>query len=135
MLLHSLQGLPAFAAYFVLAIALCAIYVVIYTRVTPFNEYDLIVRQHNASAGLALGMSLVGFAIPLASAIAHATSLLDCAVWGLVALLVQIVAYVLARLGHPAISTAIEQNALASALWLGFVSITAGILSAACMSP
>jgi len=129
----SIQGLPAFLAYFVTAIALCLVYVVVYTRVTPFDEYKLIVEAHNASAGLALGMSLIGFSIPLAAAIRSSASLVDCAIWGLVALIVQIVAYFLARLAHPNISKAIEQNALASALWLGFVSIAAGILSAASM--
>jgi putative membrane protein len=134
MVLTSLQGLPDFLAYFATAIALCIVYIVVYTRVTPFDEYKLIVEAHNASAALGLGMSLVGFAIPLAAAIYNTESLLDCAIWGIVALIVQIVAYFLARLAHPHISQAIEQNALASALWLGFVSITAGILSAASMS-
>jgi putative membrane protein len=134
MLLHSLQGLPDFLAYFVTAIALCVVYIIVYTRATPFDEYKLIVEAHNASAGLALGMSLIGFSIPLAAAIHNSVSLIDCAIWGVVALIVQIIAYFLARLAHPHISKAIEQNALASALWLGFVSIAAGILSAASMS-
>lgn len=128
-----LQSLADFLAYFVTAVALCLIYVVVYTRVTPFDEYKLIVQSHNASAALALGMSLVGFAIPLAAAIRATASLVDCAIWGLIALIGQIIAYFLARLAHPHISNAIEQNALASALWLGFVSITAGLLSAASM--
>jgi putative membrane protein len=134
MVFSSLQGLPDFLAYFATAIALCIAYIVVYTRVTPFDEYKLIVESHNASAALALGMSLIGFAIPLASAIYNSAGLIDCAIWGLVALIVQLIAYLLARLAHPHISQAIEQNALASALWLGFVSITAGLLSAASMS-
>ena len=134
MVLHSLQGLPAFAAYFTTSIALCVLYLAVYTRVTPHDEYDLIVHEHNVSAAVALGMSLCGFAIPLASAIFHSVDIFDCAIWGAIALLVQVIAYGLARLGHPDISKAIEQNALASALWLGFVSIAAGLLSAASMS-
>jgi putative membrane protein len=132
--LPSLQGLPIFLAYFGTAIALCAIYIVAYTRLTPFNEYQLIVEKHNASAALALGMSLIGFAIPLAAAIHSAAGIIECVIWGAIALVVQIIAYFLARLAHPDISHAIEQNALASGLWLGFVSIAAGILSAASMS-
>ncbi len=135
MLIHSLAGLPAFIAYFATAIALCVLYIVIYTRITPHDEYDLILHEHNASAALALGMSLMGFAIPLASAILHSVNIFDCIVWGIVALIVQIIAYYLARLAHPDISDAIRHNALASALWLGSVSIAAGLLSAACMSP
>lgn len=126
MVFPSLQGLPDFLAYFGTAVVLCAIYVVVYTRLTPFNEYQLIVEKHNASAAIALGMSLIGFAIPLAAAIHSAASLIECAIWGVIALIVQVIAYPLARLAHPHISHAIEQNALASGLWLGCVSIAAG---------
>jgi putative membrane protein len=135
MVIHSLMGLPAFAAYFATAVALCVLYLVVYIRVTPHHEYDLIIHEHNASAAIALGLSLLGFAIPLASAILHSVDIIDCIVWGIVALIVQILAYYLTRLAHPHVSEAIRQNALASGLWLGLVSVVAGILSAACMSP
>ncbi len=134
MVVQSLAGLPAFAAYLATAIALCVIYLVVYTRVTHHDEYGLITREGNAAAALALGMSLVGFVIPLASAILHTSDLLDCAIWGVVALLVQILAYFLVRLGYPEVSRSIEKDTLASAIWLGFVSIAAGLLSAASMS-
>jgi len=134
LILHSLQGLPAFAAYFATSIGLCAAYLFIYTKITPHKEFDLIVTEHNASASIALGMSLFGFSIPLASAIFHSSSLLDCLVWGVIALIVQLIAYFLARLAHPALSKSIEANSLSAALWLGFVSLTAGLISAASMS-
>jgi len=135
MVIHSLAGLPAFLAYFVAALALCVAYLFVYTRITAHDEFELIVREQNASAALALGMSLLGFAIPLASAISHSANIIDCVIWGIVALVVQTAAYFLARLVHPDVSLAIHQNHLASALWLGFVSVVAGFLSAACMTP
>lgn len=131
---QTLAGLPAFLAYFFTAAGLCALFLLIYTRVTPHREFELIVRDNNASAALALGMSLLGFAIPLASAIYNTASLLECVVWGLIALLAQFVAYALARIAHPGLSEAIAANALSAALWLGFVSLAAGLLSAASMS-
>lgn len=131
---ESLAGVFDFLSYIFVAAGLCAIYLFIYTRVTPHDEFDLIVREHNASAALGLGMSLLGFAIPLASAIFHTVSLTECALWGVVALLVQLAAYALARLAYPGLSAAIAANALSAALWLGFVSLTAGVLSAASMS-
>jgi putative membrane protein len=134
LIVTSLEGLPAFAGYLAAAVALCALYLVVYTRIMPYDEFDLIVHKHNASAALSLGMSLIGFTIPLASAILHAATILDCLVWGVVALITQILAYFLARLSHPALPKAIEQNALAAALWLGFVSISIGMISAASMS-
>lgn len=128
-------GLLSFAAYFLGVIAYCAAFCLVYTRLTPHREFDLIVQQHNASAAIALGSSLLGFAIALAGAVHNTTSALEFIVWGFVAFATQIVAYLLARAAHPGLSQAIEQNAIAAAVWLGAVSLSAGVLSAACMSP
>jgi putative membrane protein len=130
-----ISGLLAFAIYFAAATAYGAAFCVIYTRLTPHREFDLIVHRHNASAAVALGSSLIGFAIALAGAIHNTQSAPEFIVWGFVALATQLVAYLLARFAYPDLSHAIEQNALAAALWVGAVSISAGVVSAACMSP
>ena len=78
----SLAGLPDFLIFFVLAIALVGLYLAIYTLATMHNEFALI-RDNVISAATALGFSLVGFALPLASAIVHAQTIIDCLVWGL----------------------------------------------------
>jgi putative membrane protein len=129
------SGLLSFAAYFMGAIAYCAAFCVVYTRLTPHYEFDLIVNEHNASAAIAFGASLIGFAIALSGAVHNTQSALEFIIWGFVAFVTQIIAYVLARLAHPGLSQAIEQNAIAAAVWLGAVSISVGVLSAACMSP
>ena len=41
-LMQSIAGFPAFLLYFVLALILLAIFVAIYTRVTPYREIALI---------------------------------------------------------------------------------------------
>jgi putative membrane protein len=56
-------------------------------------------------------------------------------VWGLVAMASQTLAYLCARLLHPGLSHAVEQNAIASGYLIASISIAAGILGAACMSP
>jgi putative membrane protein len=38
-------------------------------------------------------------------------------------------------LAYPDLSKAIEGNALSAAIWVAAVSVSAGLLSAACMSP
>lgn len=130
-----LVNLLSFAAYFASALAFCVVFCVVYVRLTPHREFELIVRRHNASAAVALGGSLIGFAVALAGAIHNTSSPAEFAVWGVVGFATQVLAYQLARLGHPGLSAAIEQNAIAAALWVAAVSISAGILSAACMSP
>jgi len=130
-----LTGVLAYVGYFASAIAFCLAFCVVYARLTPHREFELIVREHNASAAVALGGSLLGFAIALAGAIHNTETALEFVIWGCVAFATQVVAYLLARVAHPGLSYAIEQNALAAAIWVASVSIAAGVLSAACMSP
>ena len=133
MIIPSLGGLPAFIAYFIAAMLLCVAFVLSYTATTPNNELQLI-RDGNTAAALEVGMSLIGFSIPLASAIYHSDSLIDCLMWGLVALLAQLAAYLLARFAHRNLPASIAKNDVASGVFVGCISLAAGILNAACMS-
>jgi putative membrane protein len=128
-------GVVAFAGYFGGAIIFFVGFGFVYLRLTPHREFDLIVREHNASAAIALSGTLLGFAIALAGAIHNTRSAPEFIGWAVVAALAQLVAYGLARLAHPNLSHAIEQNALAAAIWLAAVSIAAGIVCDACMTP
>jgi putative membrane protein len=130
---NSLNELPWFLAHMATAIALTLFYVVIYMWVTPHAEIKLI-RENNMAASLAFAGSLVGFCLPLASAITNSISLVDVAVWGVVALLVQIVIFYLVRLPIPKISERIEKGEMASGLWLGSASLAGGLLNAASMT-
>jgi putative membrane protein len=128
-------GVVAFAGYFGGAIIFFVAFGYIYLRLTPHREFDLIVREHNASAAIALSGTLLGFAIALAGAIHNTRSVLEFIAWAVIAALAQLVAYGLARLAHPNLSQAIEHNALSAAIWLAAVSIAAGIVCDACMTP
>ncbi len=112
---------------------LTLIYVVIYMWVTPHPEIKLI-RENNLAAALAFGGSLIGFSLPLASATANSVALVDCIIWGLIAIAVQIAVFYLVRLPIPKISERIENGETASGLWLGAASLTGGILNAASMT-
>jgi len=129
----SLSGLPWFLAYMATAVVLTLVYVVIYMWVTPHPEIKLI-RENNLAASLAFAGSLVGFCLPLASAIANSMSLVDCVVWGAIALVVQIAIFFFVRLPIPKISERIENGEVASGLWLGTASLAGGILNAASMT-
>ena len=129
----SLNGLPWFLAYMATAVVLTLTYLVIYMWVTPHQEIKLI-RENNMAAALACAGSLIGFCLPLASAIAQSVALVDCVVWGVVALVVQIAIFFLVRLPVPKISERIENGETASGLWLGGASLAGGILNAASMT-
>ena len=76
----------------------------------------------------------LGFALPVASAVAHAQNLVDCAVWSLIALAVQIGVYYAVRIPVPDLSRRIADGELAAAIWLGLASLAAGALNAASMT-
>jgi putative membrane protein len=133
MVMQSLEGLPAFVAYFCLAAVLVIAFLLIYTRITPMNEFELI-RSNVPGAAIALGLSLLGFSLPVASAMAHAADLVDCAIWGVIALIVQVLVFYAVRIPVPDLSKRIAAGDLAPAIWLGLASLTAGLLSAASMT-
>ena len=133
MFASSLSGLPAFAGYYGAALVMTVLFVSAYTALTPNRELELI-RGGNRAAALSTGMSLIGFALPLASAIWHSANILDVVIWGLVALASQLVAFWLSTLAVPKLGEAIAAGDQAAGLWVGCVSIAAGLINAACMS-
>ncbi len=90
MILQSLAGLPAFLVYFCTALVAVVAYLFVYTRITPHDEFQLI-RDNDPAAAIALGLSLLGFVLPVVSAIAHSANVWDCLIWSVIALIVQIV--------------------------------------------
>jgi putative membrane protein len=133
MVLQSLSGLPAFLIYFIVALALVATYLYFYLWITPHDEFAL-VRADKPGAAISLGLSLIGFALPLTSSIAHSDNIVDMVIWGIIALIVQIAAYYLARIPIPDLSQRIASGEIAPAIWLGAASVTAGLVNAASMT-
>ncbi len=128
----AIVGLQSFLVYFGTALGLVALYFAVYTLATAHNEFALI-RQNVVSAALALGLSLIGFALPLSSAITRAQSVLDCFIWGVVAIGVQVLVYWLVRLAVPRLSERIAAGEMSAALFLGAASLAAGVINAASM--
>ena len=125
--------MPEFLAYLAVSAVLVLVYIVVYSSITPHNEFALI-RENNTAAAVAFSGSLLGFVVPLSAAVTNSTSLGDCAIWGLVALVVQIVAYLLLRLPVGNLSGRIAEGQTAAGIWLGAGSLAAGMVNAACMS-
>jgi putative membrane protein len=132
MILQSLAGLPAFLAYFCTGVFAVVAYLCIYTRITPHDEFQLI-RDNDPAAAIALGLSLLGFVLPVVSAIAHSANIVDCLIWSAIALMVQIVVYYAVKIPVPNLSAKIAAGELGAAIWLGLSSLAAGALNAAAM--
>jgi putative membrane protein len=129
----SLTNFPNFVAYFVGAGVLTALFLALYARITEHRELALI-RHGNIAAAIALSGGLLGFVIPLASVIAHSASLIDLVVWGVIAMVVQLGGFVVARLLLPHLREAVAEGKVADAVFLAGLSVSLGILAAACMA-
>jgi putative membrane protein len=66
--------------------------------------------------------------------IAHAASWLDMIVWGVIALLVQVLVYIVARIVVPGLALGIETGKLPLAVALATGSLAVGLLNAACIT-
>lgn len=129
----SMAGLPAFLLYFIVGVALIAAFAAAYLRMTMHDEIALI-RAGNLSAAVAFGGNLVGFSLPLEKAIAQASSIPDCVLWAVAAMIIQFAAYGLARLLIPDLSKKIEQDRLPAAAMLAVIAVISGTLAAASMT-
>lgn len=132
-LFDSFATFDDFLVYLAVSIALLGVFVAIYIRVTPYREIALI-REGNMAAAFSLSGSLLGFVVPLAAAIQNSVGLVDMALWGLIAMVVQILAFVVVKLLVPGITADIPAGKQAQGFFLGAISLGVGLLNAACMS-
>ena len=127
-----INSLPAFAGFFATAVALLAGFLLLYVLVTPYNELPLI-RNGNEAAAISLAGVIIGFALPIAVSVAVSHNLYAMIGWGVVAGIVQLLAYVVARLALPQINHNIPQGKVASGVFLASLSVGVGILNAGCI--
>lgn len=126
-------GLPAFVAHFALGGVLLAAFTALYVRLTRHDEMALI-RAGNVAAAIAMGATVIGLALPIASAIANTMSILQAGSWALIGSIVQIGAYLFARALLPDLTDRIDRDDRAAATVLATISLAAGLLNAACMT-
>ena len=124
----------AFLVAFVAAGLFTIAFKVIYQAATPYNERTLI-RDGNVAAAITLGAALLGYILPLASALEHTVSLIEFAVWALLAGVIQIVTFtIVQRIVMRDLGERIVRGELAAAIYMASISLGVGLLNAACMS-
>ena len=128
-----LPALWAYLSYVGSGALLLGLFTVLYCRVTPLNEMQLI-RQHNQAAALSFGGALLGFSLTLASSAWHLNTLPSFLLWGMLALLVQIVVHMLLSRCVRDLQQALQDNNTAMGLLAGSVQLAVGILNAGSLS-
>jgi putative membrane protein len=128
-------GFPDFIIQLGAALGLFIVSLFIYTIMTPHKELALI-RAGNPSAALAYGGVIVGLAIPLASCLEHAMGLFDLLIWGVVTLLIQLLAFRFADIFLRGLPRRIAEGDVAAAVFLMSIKIgLALIISGAVADP
>ena len=115
------------------AATLVVTFFVIYTRLTPFDEIALI-REGNRAAALSLGGALIGFALPVASALMHTSDYMQFLGWAAGSMLVQVLAYNVATRLLRMSKDQIEADNAAFGGLLGAISMAIGLVNAGCVS-
>lgn len=134
-IMHSLAGLGSFALYFGLSIVFLFIFKLAYALVTPHDEWKLVKEEKNVAAAIGFGGAIIGFAIALGGAASNSVALLDFALWALVALIAQSLAFALLRFSFmPKIAERINNNEISAGVMLASMSVAVGLLNAACMT-
>lgn len=123
-----------FIIYIIVAALLFALFQFVYTRLTPHKEFQLI-RSNNVAAAVALGGSLIGFALPASSIISYSVSVLDFVVWVFIAAIVQLLAFLAASLVIKRLPDRIAKGEVAAAIYSASLAISVGLLNSACMTP
>lgn len=132
-ILPALQsGLPVLLAQFATALVLLGLGCLCYMRLTPFHEFALI-RQGNVAAGVVAMGSLIALSLPIAATLASSHVVLDIVLWGLVALIIQLLAFVLATRLMRDLPAMVESGNVAAGLLVIGIQIAIAIINAGAM--
>ncbi len=126
-------SLPVFLAHSSLTLLMFVVGVTIYVWITPHREFALI-RQNNPAAAIALGAAMLGLAIPLAAAMSNSINIFEIAIWGGVALVLQLIAFKIVDLLMRDLGKSIEEGRIAPAMVLAATKLSVAIINAAAMS-
>ena len=128
-----LNGLPTLLLHFSVTIAMLALGVCIYQWITPWREMDLI-RSGNTAAATSFSGAILGLAIPLAFCMATSVSVLDIVIWGLVALVVQLITFRLTDIFLKGLPKRIEDGEMGAAILVVAVKLAVAMINAAAIA-
>jgi putative membrane protein len=132
-MLEYLAAVPNFLIYLATSGLLLIAFMAAYTIATPQQDIALI-RKGNICASLVFSGTLIGFALPLASALAHSVNLTDLALWSFVACVVQAVVSLVIRFLVRDLRAHVEADRLSVGIMMASMKIAAGLLNAAAMT-
>ncbi len=124
------NGLPHFMMQSLVVLVLLFLGTLVYMKLTRHNEMALI-RAGNVAAAVSLAGAVVGMAIPAAFALASSVTLLDVAIWTVMALLMQMFAFRIVDLMLKDLPGRIEAGEMGAAVLLVSIKLSAAFVNAA----
>jgi len=128
--------LLSFALFFGTSLVVVALFLVLYAKVTPYDDYQMIFEQNNIASALGFGGAVIGLCIPLHSALVYSVSYTDFVMWAGIAMIVQLLfALLMTRLGGTfSVERHIRNGDVAMGVLMASLSIAIGLLNAGSMS-
>ncbi len=126
-------GFPVLMLHLLVTLAMLVAGVVLYIVTTPHKDFAL-VKDGNLAAAISLSGAILGLAIPLAFCMASSVSVAEIVIWGLLAVLVQILVFRLVDLLLLDLSARIEGGEMAPAVLLAGIKLSVAAINAAAIS-
>ena len=123
------NGFPTLIVYLLVVTVIYVIGVVIYVRLTPHRELELI-QNGNMAAAVTFSALIIGLALPLAACMVNKFGLIDVAVWGTVSLFLQLFLFRLTDAIFQGMPSRIENDEVPAALVLASFKIAGSIVLA-----
>lgn len=128
-----IAGAPVLLLHFAVTLAMLALGVAVYVRITPHDEFALI-RQGNLAAAVSLSGAIVGIGLPLAFCMAASFSVWDILIWGTLTVVLQLAAFKAADVLLRELPRRIEAGELGPALVLVAIKLGVAAVNAAAVS-
>ncbi len=125
-----ITGLPFLISHLFITLCLLFIGITSYILLTPIKELKLI-KDGNLSASISFSGALLGIGIPLASSLSVSNSILEIIIWGLTAIVLQLLCFKVTDTFLKDLSKRIEDNQLATSILLFSIKISVSLINSA----
>ena len=130
------SSLFSFSGFLLTSLFIVGLFLFLYAKVTPYDDYEMIFTHNNSAAALGFGGAIVGLCIPLHSALVHSVSYIDFVMWAIVAMGIHLLfALMMTRLGGKfCVQKHVENGTTSVGIFMAMISIAIGLLNAGSMS-
>ena len=125
-----ITGLPFLISHLFITLCLLFIGITSYIFLTPIKEFKLI-KDGNISASISFSGALLGIGIPLASSLSVSNSILEIIIWGLTAIVLQLLCFKVTDTFLKDLSKRIEDDQLATSILLFSIKISVSLINSA----